>query len=264
MSTSASAARPIGESFDDPQVVAAYAHRTPYPPPLYDRLADLAGERRALLDLGCGPGKIAASLSPRFGRVDAIDLSPVMIEAGRAAHPAANIRWTASPAETAPLNGPYDLATAGASLHWMDHAMVMPRLARALAPGAMLAIVGGDGASPEAPWHEAFMALVIGWVERLGGVWNSPDVVARNSGHLRWFDEEGHESFSFHHRQSLESLIAMEHSRATWTHARMGPLAAEFDADLRALLGPFAVDGVLTFPVRSTLTWGRPRETARV
>jgi SAM-dependent methyltransferase len=255
--------RPIGESFDDPDVVAAYAHRTPYPPALYDRLEALAGERRALLDLGCGPGKIAAELSPRFGRVDAVDLSPAMIEAARAAHPAANIHWTVSPAETAPLEGPYDLATAGASLHWMDHAVVMPRLARALAPGAVLAIVGGDGASPDAPWHDAFMTLVIGWVERLGGVWNSPDVVARNTGHIAWLDQQGQESFSFEHRQTLDSLIRMEHSRATWTQARMGPLAAEFDADLRTLLSPFAVNGMLSFPVRSTLAWGRPRMTAR-
>jgi trans-aconitate methyltransferase len=249
--------RPIGESFDDPAVVAAYAHRPPYPPALYARLLDLTAYKGALLDIGCGPGKLAGVLAPRFQRVDAIDISPLMIEAGRAACPAQNIRWQTGPAETARLDPPYDLAVAGASLHWMDHDALMPRLARALAPWAVLAIVGGDAASPQAEWHAPFMALIRGWVKRLGGTWNSPDVVARNNGHVAWFEQMGHERFTHLHTQSLESLIAMEHSRATWTHARMGEFAAKFDEDLRRLLTPYACDGMMTFPVTSSVTWGR-------
>lgn len=251
-------AGPIGESFDDPAVVTAYAHRPPHPPALLERLLDLAVNKGALLDIGCGPGKLVGPLARHFRRADAVDISPVMIEAGRAAHPDANIRWHVSPAETAPLDAPYDLAVAGASLHWMDHDRVMPRLSRALAPWAMLAIVGDPAASPEAEWHEAFLALIKRWVARLGGTWNAPDIVARNTGHVAWFDKMGQARFSYQHTQTIESLIKMEHSRATWTLARMGEgLAAEFDDDLRRLYEPYANGDDLTFPVTSTLTWGR-------
>ena len=40
--------------------------------------------------------------------------------------------------ETAPLDPPYVLAVAGESLHWMEWSVVLPRLAEALEPGALL------------------------------------------------------------------------------------------------------------------------------
>jgi hypothetical protein len=44
----------------------------------------------------------------------------------------------------------------------------------------------------------------------------------------------------------------------------MGPdLAAEFDADLTALLAPFATDGRLTYTLVTEVAWGAPRRTPR-
>ena len=42
--------------------------------------------------------------------------------------------------ETAPLDPPYALVTAGESLHWMAWEVVLPRFAAALVPGGLLAI----------------------------------------------------------------------------------------------------------------------------
>ena len=53
-------------------------------------------------------------------------------------------------AEDAPLDSPYSLVTAAASLHWMDWRVVLPRLHDVLSPNGLLVIVV-DGALPT-PW----------------------------------------------------------------------------------------------------------------
>ncbi len=45
------------------------------------------------LDVGCGPGRQAVTLADRFGRVDAIDLSGMMIELARARRARPNISY---------------------------------------------------------------------------------------------------------------------------------------------------------------------------
>jgi len=253
--------------FQDEAVVAAYVHRAPYPDALYRRLLELMPARRAVLDLGCGPGKIARGLAPRVGEVLAVDPSAAMLRLGQALEggDAANIRWICAAAEDLALgDAALDLAVAGAAIHWMQPAKLFPMLARALAPGAPLALVDGDGPS-EAPWRAAYQQVIQAWVERLGRTWNDPAHQALVHAHDAWFDVEGEESFTASVRQPAEALIAGEHSRATWSLARLGPaLAAAFDADLRAALAPWADDaGCVTYEVRSRIVWGRPRPIPR-
>jgi len=251
--------------FEDADVAAAYVHRPDYPAALHARLLALTPGRGAVLDLGCGPGKLARALAPHVARVTAVDPSEAMLDLGQTldagAHP--NIAWTQEFAEDLVLaDGALDLAVAGASIHWMDPAVVFPRLARALAPGAPLAIVDGDRPS-EAEWLAAYDEVIQGWVTRLGGAWNGPAHRALMHAHDPWFDVAGEDTFTAEVRQSVEDLIACEHSRATFTRAAMGDLAEPFDADLRAVLAPRARDGVLSYAVTSRLVWGRPREQAR-
>ena len=64
--------------------------------------------------------------------VDAVDVSAAMIDAGRdrpgGRQP--NLRWIVGAAQDAPLGGPYALATAGASMHWMPWPETLTRLRR--------------------------------------------------------------------------------------------------------------------------------------
>ena len=213
-----------------------------------------------VLDLGCGPGKLARALAPHVTEVVAVDPSAAMLDLARAQDGGAarNIRWLQARAEDLDLDGPIQLAVAGAAIHWMDPARLFPRLARALGPGAPVAIVDGD-APTRAPWIDAYQAVMIGWVERLGGPWEDAGHRARMSAHEPWLDIQGRETFGLAVRQRLEDLIACQHSRATWARRRMGPLAEAFDADLRAALAPWAPNGMVAYDMETRLAWGWAR-----
>jgi SAM-dependent methyltransferase len=255
----------LGEAFEDADVARSYAARPPYPPALYEMLFGLTTRRRRAVDLGCGPGKIARVLAGQFNRVEAIDPSMAMIAAGKqqdaGAHP--NIEWQALTAEAAPLPGPYDLVTAGASIHWMRHDIIFPRLASAMHPDGVLAIISGDDVS-SAVWAHEWVAFTAEWLQKLGRV---PDPQGYNTAlhaYEDWMDITGSASFLFPFAQSLDDFIACQHSRASWARAEMGDhLAQAFDDELRTLLRPYTIGGKLRYEVGSTLIWGRPRTHRR-
>src|SRR5215213_2953896 len=150
-----------GAQFQDPAIVAAYHYRPPYPPETFAILAGLVrDEPRAVLDLGCGTGDVARPLAPLVARLDAVDISPAMIAKGRTLpggdHP--HLRWLTGRAEDAPLDPPYALVTAGESIHWMDWAVVLPRLHSMLTPRGYLALVGRSEQPP--PWREDLLAII--------------------------------------------------------------------------------------------------------
>ena len=74
----------LGGVFGHPGVAAAYVHRPPCPAEVFDLLERLLVDApRVVLDLGAGDGAIARPLAPRVDRVDAVDISAAMVEAGR-------------------------------------------------------------------------------------------------------------------------------------------------------------------------------------
>ncbi|MGK9171235.1 class I SAM-dependent methyltransferase [Inquilinus limosus] len=251
-----------GEAFDDPDVAACYASRPPYPPELHRKLLELAPGRARLLDLGCGPGKLAIDLAPHFAHVIAVDPSEPMLRVARALGAEhENIRWVRARAEEVELEGPFDLIVVGAAIHWMRLDIVMPKLKGVLRPDAPLALVNGDEPG-EAAWIDAYRAHLIRWVERGGGTWRDP--VHTAPAYLDWIDIQSRESFSSEVDQSVEELIEAEHSRATWSRAAMGAEAASaFDSELRGILQPHAVAGRIRYRVDTRLVVCRPRSEPR-
>ena len=249
--------------FGDADVARCYAHRAPYAPALFDFLLKKTPGRARALDLGCGPGKIAIVLADHFAEVTALDPAAAMIDAGREADAGqhGNIVWTIQRAEDLETGQTFDLVTAGTAIHWMQHDILFPKLA-ALTP--IVAIISGDGPAHPPCGHEAWVAFNSRWVARLGGVYSPAAFGAEAARHEPWLDIAGRERFAFTFRQRLEDFITGEHSRATWARAAMGEdLAAEFDRDLEALLGPHERDGMLAIDLVSELTWGAPRTTPR-
>ena len=257
-----------GGAFDDADVAAAYIHRPPYPAELYAFLAALPARRRRALDLGCGPGKLAHELATHFEQVDAVDPALAML---RIADPAAssgqasrqaNITWIHGFAETAPLAASYDLVTAGASIHWMDHAVVFPRLASILSDTGFVAVLGGDHAH-DVPWQAEWEDFLRRWLEILGDAYDPGGYEEAMSTFKAWMDIAGERTFGSEFSQRVEDFIECQHSRATWSRANLGPdLTARFDAELRAMLRPYAADGLLTYGTRAEVVWGRPRRAS--
>ncbi|MEU1079771.1 class I SAM-dependent methyltransferase [Streptomyces sp. NPDC005908] len=114
--------------------------------------------RPLLLDLGCGPGSLAARLAARFPHAEivAADMDPVLLELGRTHH--ANAArfvdtvigadgWT----DALRLNRPLDAAVSTTALHYLPEPALLRTyrsLASLLRPGGVL--VNGDHLPPDA------------------------------------------------------------------------------------------------------------------
>jgi trans-aconitate 2-methyltransferase len=122
---------------------------------------------RRVVDLGCGPGNSTELLAERFPATDilGLDMSDDMLAEARRRLPSVRFeKADVGPWEPA---DPIDLVFANAVLQWVgDHARLLPRLMRFLAPGGVLAIQMPDNldepshglmreTAREGPWAQA-------------------------------------------------------------------------------------------------------------
>ncbi|HEX6447028.1 MAG TPA: class I SAM-dependent methyltransferase [Streptosporangiales bacterium] len=251
--------RRLAATFAHAGVAAAYRHRPPYPAEVFDILESLVVDRpRTALDLGAGEGALARPLAERLDRVDAVDASAAMVEAGRRrpGGDRANLQWIVGAVEDCPLAGPYALVTAGASLHWMEWRATTSRLVSAMTGGAQLAIVEHEPC--ELPWRDELVAVIRRHSRSTGydPGFSLPDALAdagcfRPAGHI--------ETRPVPFRQSVADYVEQFHSTASLARELMPDgEAAAFDDAVTRLVTPWAVDGVLALAVVATVVWGRP------
>lgn len=252
----------VAATFDDRAVAASYRHRPAYPPPVFDILMGLiVDDAPVVLDLGCGTGFLARPLAPLVHRVDAVDVSPTMIEEGRCLpagdHPALN--WVVGSAESVALHPPYALITAGDSLHWMDWDILLPRLAAALSPTGVLAILTVDGTITTA--DDSFRPALIDLIRRYSTLadWRPDFDLVTELTRRGLFREEGRtETDPVLLCQSVDDYIESFHARASLSWERMAPEdAAAFDAGLRRLVLDRVGDTV-ELAVVAGIVWGKP------
>ena len=104
-------------------------------------LAQVPRDATRVLDVGCGAGTLARRLAARTGHVDALDRSPAMLAAAADAAPA-NLTLHLADLRTADLpDGHYDVVLSSAVLHHLPLAEALPRMARWVCPGGVLAAV---------------------------------------------------------------------------------------------------------------------------
>lgn len=244
-----------GAQFKDAAIVAAYHHRAPYPAETFQLLSGLASARPAILDLGCGTGDLTGGLSVVADRIDAVDLSPAMIsEAQKRSLP--NVRWIIGAAESAPLDGPYALITAAESLHWMNWELLFSRLASALAPDGVLALVARAYANTEW-WTPAFQAIIDRY--STNKAYEKYDLVGelKRRELFTVIGARGTRAVPF--AQPIAQFVEAFHSRNGFSRDRMTFDAARaFDDEATAHLASYAVGGVLALGVTARVMWGRP------
>ncbi|OFI38186.1 trans-aconitate methyltransferase [Arthrobacter sp. SW1] len=157
--------------------------------PFFDLTARIAAEApRQVVDLGCGPGNLTATLATRWpgAAVLGVDSSPEMLERAEllaTAVPglsfvAADIRdWTPGPE--------CDVVVSNAALQWVPgHLDLLPRWLDALPPDAWFAlqVPGNFGAPSHVLMRE--LAASAEWASRLGGVLRHDDAVGELADYL--------------------------------------------------------------------------------
>ncbi len=107
--------------------------------PLLDLLMQVGGLPQGdIVDLGCGNGAASAALKQRYPKhaLTGLDASPAMLAEAKGYD-----RLIAADAGGWQADTPPALIFSNAALQWLpDHATLMPRLARMLAPGGVLAV----------------------------------------------------------------------------------------------------------------------------
>jgi len=238
----------------------AYArYRPAHPDDLLDDLrqrAGVTGEGR-LLDVACGPGRVALPLAEHFSEVWAVDQEPEMIEVGRAQaerQGLTNVRWMVGRAEdieAAP--GAFELITIGEAFHRLDPQVVAKRALEWLAPGRCLATLGGFGLmAGQEPWHEVLRAAVRPWRDRAAAARSaSPQASPQTRGadHERavltgyGFEHGGAFDFPHPHVWTLESILGNLRSTSWLSTRALGDEVEHFDADVREALVAFDSSG---------------------
>ncbi|KAI1802066.1 S-adenosyl-L-methionine-dependent methyltransferase [Daldinia bambusicola] len=163
------------------------AFRPAYPPSLFRTVLNyhqLPASSGTLLDLGCGHGLIARSLSPHFKSVLAIDPSAGMIAQAKQTTTEPTITFRQGGAEDLHFlsDGSVDMAVSGQAAHWFDYGKVWPNLARVVRSGGTVAFWGYKdnvfvGAEKATEIMERFVygfGEVAPGVEGMGPYWEQP------------------------------------------------------------------------------------------
>ena len=244
------------------------SYRPPYPEELLARLRLAAGttDNSVLLDLACGPGRIAIPMAPHFRRVVAVDVEPEMIAVSQELATysgATNIDWRVSAAEQVELPpASVELVTIGEAFHRLDQSRVLELVNDWLIAGGFLATLGGESPwSGSEPWKRVLVAVVNRWTsiklpDPTAAEWGRPWDALLVAG---WRVAE---EFQMHVETvwTTDTLVGFMHSTSFASRAALGERAAQFEAELRRELLQFAPND--QFP--ATQRFGYTLATRRV
>jgi SAM-dependent methyltransferase len=241
------------------------AGRLAYPKQLAAQIICAAGqgvESRAL-DVGCGPGSLTLLLAPLVDQIVGIDADKEMIaEAQLAAHRAgiSNVGWRRLRGEQLPadLGDEFDLATFARSLHWMKRVEVLRLVRRMLRAGGACVHVhattnrGDESVDPlprPRPPYEQIDALVrsyLGPMRRAGRSVRPSFTGGDEAEVYRAAGFDGPEPFTVPRgevvERSVDHFVAATFSLSSSTPRLFGDRRAEFESELRALLGAASDD----------------------
>jgi len=236
--------------------------RLPYPSGFLADLLRRSGVKGKgrLLDLACGPGRLALALASSFNEAWAIDLEAEMIAAGQreaSRRGVGTIRWLVGRAEDLSLSpASIELITIGEAFHRLDQRLVASRALQWLKPGCCVATLGCFSIlSQREPWQRVVMDVVRRWTGGGGQEPPRPGVgpdhderVLRDCGFV---DVASH---PFVERQdwTIESIIGYLYSTSLCSKRVLGSNGASFEAELGAALLEHSPGGIY----RENIQWG--------
>jgi trans-aconitate 2-methyltransferase len=149
--------------------------------PFFELVARVGAETaRRVVDLGCGPGELTATLAARWPEalVEGVDSSPAMIAEAAARAIPGRLRFSRGDLRDWRPDGPVDVLVSNAALHWVPaHADLLARWVDGLTPGGWLAfqVPGSDGQ----PSHVILDELRASprWRDQLGAPEGGPRVL---------------------------------------------------------------------------------------
>jgi SAM-dependent methyltransferase len=235
--------------------------RLSYPDALIARVISITGLARhhSILDLGCGPGLLAAAFAPHVQKVLGIDPEPAMLEAAKvyAHHKGVEVKFRlGSSYDLDGLEETFHLVTMGRSFHWMDRAATLEALDRIVEPGGAVALFRDS--HPEVPknqWHDQFRSVLEPFARK------DPAHALHGSVGLRI----PHEVFLLESKFSrlerfsvinqiktpVERLIDRALSMSTTSPERLSSELETVVEKLREVLNPQATDGVIVEVIES-------------
>lgn len=134
---------------------------------------------RRVLDVGCGEGMLARALRGRAERVIGIDLDEPSLALARAAG-GDGIEYVLGDVRSFPFEpASFDAVVSVATLHHMDAAAGLRRMAELLRPGGVLAVVGLARNASLLDHAHGLVGLVASWILRIakGGYWQHPSPI---------------------------------------------------------------------------------------
>lgn len=230
--------------------------RPSYPPEGVATLVRALGLTGAgtALDLAAGTGKLTRLLSPRIGRVIAVEPSRAMLGELRARLPAVDAR--VGSAEAIPMaDDSVDAVFVGEAFHWFRTAEACREIARVLRAGGGLALLWNRARWTDAdlPWLATFDALVEPYRQAAGPFPAEGEQWQRALEETRLFEPLSGTEVDHVHRVGADDFVALV---ASWSWIANLP-ERERSAVLtqvRELAGP---DLPLTLRYRTELHWTR-------
>jgi len=218
-------------------------HRPPYPGEL---LSDLRAHAKttghgSLLDLACGPGRVAIPMAPYFNTVLAVDVEAEMVDVGvqaARASGATNVGWSVARAEDLQLPArSLELITIGEAFHRLDRQCILARAMEWLQPQGSLATLAGESVwRGNEPWKRVLVDVVNAWTDRsLGesnsGTWGGPTDELRAAG-LHVVERE----LVVEKIWTCDSIVGFMFSTSIASHRALGDQASAFEVALRTAL----------------------------
>lgn len=131
-----------------------------------------------VLEAGCGTGLFTVELASTGANVDAVDISPALLEKAQERPGCEHVRFLLGNIETGEsLGGSYDAVVGISVLHHLDATRALPKLIAVLKPGGRFVFTEPNLRNPQ-----VWLQKNVGWIKRRLG--DSPDETAFVRGQL--------------------------------------------------------------------------------